>query len=48
MSGHTYTQDNYSNPRCAHVRRGLIIFHLPWVYMKRVQEMKSEDYWKGV
>ena len=25
MSGHTYTQDNYSNPRCAHARRGLII-----------------------
>ena len=24
MSGHTYTQDNYSNPRCAHARRGLI------------------------
>ena len=29
MSGHThthtYTQDNYSNPRCAHARRGLIM-----------------------
>ena len=26
MSGHThtYTQDNYSNPRCTHARRGLI------------------------
>ena len=28
MSGHThmhtYTHDNYSNPRCAHARRGLI------------------------
>ena len=24
MSGHTYTQDNYSNPRCSHARRGLI------------------------
>ena len=24
MSGHTYTQDNYSNPRCAHARRGLM------------------------
>ena len=29
MSGHTYThhthtQNNYSNPRCAHARRGLI------------------------
>ena len=28
MNGHTYThthtQDNYSNPRCTHARRGLI------------------------
>ena len=22
---HTYTHDNYSNPRCAHAHRGLII-----------------------
>ena len=30
MSGHTYThthtQDNYSNPRCVHARRGLIMY----------------------
>ena len=25
MSGHTHTHNNYSNPRCAHARRGLII-----------------------
>ena len=25
---HTHTRDNYSNPRCAHARRGLIIFSL--------------------
>ena len=25
---HTYTQDNYSNPRCVHARRGLTI-HYP-------------------
>ena len=24
MSGHTYTQDNYSNPQCAYACRGLI------------------------
>ena len=23
---HTHTQDNYSNPRCTHARRGLMIF----------------------
>ena len=28
MSGHTYTQDDYSNPRCVHARRGLIIIVL--------------------
>ena len=24
MVTHTYTHDNYSNPRCAHAHRGLI------------------------
>ena len=23
---HTHTRDNYSNPRCAHARRGLIMY----------------------
>ena len=31
MSGHTYTHDNYYNPRCAHAHRGLINTYLAFI-----------------
>ena len=34
---HTHTRDNYSNPRCAHVRRGLIM-HLGKLASYRILE----------